>query len=372
MRNIVKGVIVLSIIILSLILIILIQSDKPVIDLPLFLQDVFIKNTPTSNIIENISIGILSSAIFYIFLVFVPEFKKQKWISSEVKSNLEFIVTDCSTFIMQLYKNCCYEFEWEQIDISDDSEIFNENFYERLARFNIWNESDSIFKYKEDDKKVVTYNDLIKAIFERSVSTIDKLLERYLPLMDTKIIKLCSNFRNNVFFSTFLGLENGKHIASLTDSQGNKYVYHIGIYKAYENCDDNLTPILYSDENIKAFGDFINKFLKIRNYVVNKNKALKDVAKRYIIDENAGRTEMGIYFSEAMLLILEDIRDNNFQPRNIKKYKCENRTASQIIRYLHKYGYINASITMKNGKQNIQICGIDNKGLNFLNAGKGR
>lgn len=251
------------------------------------------------DVIYDISMGYIVSAIFYLMVVYYPEKVKKIKIERIAMDEIECICIDAIMVIVLAYKNVSDENEWNFKDLEDDAQLFNDKFYEKMKLFDAYKNSDTRLCIKEDDGSTseITWDDKLESVFQDCVNRIDEIITKYIYFLDDEIIDKLLLFRNNKLIVGYLGLPSNKMITVYKGTDGTKYAERISlnIFRQDPNGKKNL---LFNNSGVVDNGnilhDYIDTLLSLRELGCKKAKFHRDVAIEYFCREGCGQYGIAI------------------------------------------------------------------------------
>lgn len=281
----------MALIFLSIFWVILIRIDSPLLIDSTLLEHLLVNTNSTAILITDICLGFIISSGFYLAIVFFPDERKKEKVSIEIEKALKFIISDGILLFVKLYKNCCFESEWDQIKVNTDNDFFTTEFYSKLARLNVYNEADTCQSKKPGEQmknyeylheKFINYHNIIEEIFTK-----------YIIYMNNDVIIICSKFKDNLLFSAYLNLVNESAITTI-EVNNIKYCETLSQYDAYK-IHKYSGKIFKGDDGERLLKSMIDTLLDIREFVaINYGLSNENYGRKFLMEEGAGRTRIGI------------------------------------------------------------------------------
>lgn len=282
-------------------------SIYEVVDLPYNLENYFLKPDISDGIVFNLAIGYIVSSIFYLMIVYFPESAKKKKVTKVALSELATVCSDSMILIVQMYKNVCLESEWEFDSLMDDKDFFDNRFYERIQRFDIYKNADTLLCEDEEPYNALSWAKKILKEFEDYVIRIDNTINRYIYFLDDELTESALAFKNNSFISTYLGLPSNKLVAFYTGNNGIKYTDKVPLYlMLYNKNERKINPIFKKNDtadNIGLLKDYIKTLLRLREYCNSVSEFDKKRGINLFCNDGCGQYKIAIHdeFLENMM-----------------------------------------------------------------------
>lgn len=253
----------------------------------------FIKPKQSDGIAFNLSIGYIVSWVFYIMVVWAPEKDKKNKTKKIVIEELTTVCADAMIMIISMYKNVCEENEWKFEQLNDDTDFFNENFYERMRRLDTYKYADTL-KCKNGKDGKFSWGDKLEDDLEDYVNRIDKVINRYIYFLDSEVVNTMLAFQKSKFICAYLGLPNYEIEGGYTGKDGRKYPERVPIYLVRESSEDKYSPIFEKTEhvdNLEMLREYIKALLNLRKLCLSdkRNGFLKDIAIKKFSDPEVGK-----------------------------------------------------------------------------------
>ncbi|MBV7297024.1 hypothetical protein [Enterovibrio paralichthyis] len=201
-------------------LLILVASTDPILNClsGTFIEPLLVNSLSGNSIVFNLSMGILVSCIFYIIVVYLPERQKRKDLAPELDRHVASVIYRVYAIVRDVH----YESQ-KSFDIAKFSE---DEFRDACKSFN----PKLILKLFQGSGMQSVHRDFGFQCFNNwsfALKSIDEVM-RYLPYVDTGLVKLLNEVRNCSFGITSSSLNNLDKLTN-TDMEA----WASCIYKAY-------------------------------------------------------------------------------------------------------------------------------------------
>lgn len=219
MRNLSKYLFTLAMVISFLL--ILVAATDPLLKClrSTFLEPVFVNSLSGNSIVFNLSIGILVSCIFYIIVVYLPEQQKKNDLAPELEMHVASIISRIHSIVHDIHTESQQMFDIKNFTETDFQKACK-SFNPKLIQKQFHNGATQIF---QKDFGYQCYNNWIFAL-----KSIDEIM-RYLPYVDTGLVKVLNEIRNCSFSITSSQLQNLEQLGN-TDMEA----WAPCIYKVHE------------------------------------------------------------------------------------------------------------------------------------------
>lgn len=180
----------------------LVTSTDPIIKIleNTIFEPIFVNELSGNTIIFNLSIGFLVSFIFYVIVVFLPEKKKKKDLAPEIERNIEIVISRINSIVRDIHRNSGNSFDITNFT-KEDFRIACMKINPKNIKSNFHGQNMEIF---EDDFGYKCFNN-----WNIALGKIDEIM-RYLPFIDTELVKKLNEIRNSEFSLTYNELKNIK------------------------------------------------------------------------------------------------------------------------------------------------------------------
>ncbi|KAF0194458.1 MAG: hypothetical protein FD169_1779 [Bacillota bacterium] len=267
-------------------------SSLPVIELPLGLDRYFIKPDNSDNILRDLSMGYVISAVFYLMVVLFPEKLKKEKVSKVANAELVSVCLDATVLIALMYKNVCLEAEWACQGFTNDEMLFSAAFYTRMRRFDIYKEADTLLCHKEEPYNVITWVYKLEKDLTDFVERLDRILNRYLFYLDGELTDKAIAFQKNLLHTFYLGLPSSTHGFTYSGEHGRQYPERVPYHLLLQDGKKRRTPIFERTElsdNIIALKSYVDTLLALRRYLYDVNGFEKDYAVKLLCLDGCGQ-----------------------------------------------------------------------------------
>lgn len=286
--------------IISVLLIILVKLT-PFKDLPE--PSWFNYGNEALEIIFNLSIGYIVSAIFYLIVVYYPDKEKKCKVEKAAMADLECVCIDAIMLVVLMYKNVCSKAEWNFSNLKDDAQFFNDRFYQRMKVFDAYKNADTLISKIEEDGtySALSWDNKLEMDLKSFVDRIDQIITRYIYFLDDEIIDKVLEFRNNKLIISYLGLPSNKIITMYKGNNGLKYAERISI-NMFRHDPSGKKNLLFDNDmvdNGEVLHDYINTLLVFRKLCCKKTDFKKDIAIEYLYHKDCGQYGIAISDKES-------------------------------------------------------------------------
>ncbi|QXC55557.1 hypothetical protein KSS82_04445 [Vibrio mimicus] len=163
-----------------------------------FLEPVFVNSVSGNSVVFNLSIGILVSCIFYIIVVYLPERQKKNDLAPELEMHVASVIFHIHAIVRDIHTESQQMFDITNFTEADFKEACK-SFNPKLIQQQFHNGGTQIF---QRDFGYKCYNN-----WSFALKSIDEVM-RYLPYVDTGLVKVLNEVRNCSFSLTSPQLQN--------------------------------------------------------------------------------------------------------------------------------------------------------------------
>ncbi|MBM4923789.1 hypothetical protein HYO37_22260 [Vibrio parahaemolyticus] len=198
MRNLSKYLFALAMIVSFLL--ILVASTDPLLNClrGTFLEPIFVNSLSGNSIVFNLSIGILVSCIFYIIVVYLPDQQKKNDLAPELEMHVASVISRIHSIVRDVHTESQQMFDITNFTETDFKEACK-SFNPKLIQKQFHSGGTQIF---QRDFGYQCYNN-----WSFALKSIDEVM-RYLPYVDTGLVKILNEIRNCSFSITSPQLQN--------------------------------------------------------------------------------------------------------------------------------------------------------------------
>jgi hypothetical protein len=200
-------------------LLVLITSDEPI--MPFLagspLEKLLTWNLTGKTILFNLSMGILVSAIFYFIVVYLPEAKKRKDIQPHLERHISGVLTRAWSLVPETVKHSKENFYVDSLT-KDQFEISCKKVNPKSIQIRFHSNEEGNF---EDHYGMSCFNHW--SFIENHINEI----MRFLPYVDTQLVKILNEIRNSNLSITISELRNIQRYNNSTMEPWAECIYHV-------------------------------------------------------------------------------------------------------------------------------------------------
>lgn len=175
-------------------------SDLPVINIKIF-EKIFVHTKEVDAAVLNVVTGYITGYIVYLITVFLPTIKRNKPVKKIVMERITIINQEAIYLLLLIYKNCCTEIEWEQVYAQQkkDTACFNDLFFERMKKFDVTADADTILLHSENRTPLKWY-EYLEYRYDKIYQELDELFLHYHMYLDDETIDIITEIKDCRFF----------------------------------------------------------------------------------------------------------------------------------------------------------------------------
>ena len=219
----------------------------------------------------NVVTGYMTGYWVYLFTILIPEVKQNRPVKDIVLNRLSVLYQNSVYLLLLMCKNCCTEEEWRDVhsNTTSDIECLNDKFFDKMEKFDIRSNADTIFLHKESQLPVRWY-EYLEMKYEMLYKELDELFLQYHIYLDDETINRIIVIKNSKYIDTFLG--KGYAFTTLIHTKKDDIGYYDNFPISMSFSQDTKLSPFFADININLLRDHVNDLKELYYFLIEYKK----------------------------------------------------------------------------------------------------